>query len=263
MMISTLGKRVLKEVPAKLNMVRKVDYATRKRAVLSATINRYIKEPLPISSEDIGREFGLSSATIRNIFADLEEAGYLTHPYTSAGRVPTNKGYRYYVDFLLSQMELLDDEKSRIVTEYKNKTGRLEDLLEKTSEVASAATHYTSIVSFFDWEDKIFYKGVSLILEQPEFQDIARMRMIIKMIEEKEELLNIINRQCGDAVRIYIGEELGMPKINNCSLAVSSYKVKKRPAGRVAILGPARMEYEHIIPALEYISEVLSDFLDD
>ena len=83
-------------------MVRNVDHESRKRAILAATINRYIQDALPVASEDIAKEFALSSATIRNIFAEMEEEGYITHPYTSGGRIPTDKGYRYYVDFLIS-----------------------------------------------------------------------------------------------------------------------------------------------------------------
>ena len=98
-------------------MVRNIDHASRKKSVLGATINRYIKNPLPVASEDVSDLFSLSSSTIRNIFAELEDEGLLTHPHTSAGRVPTNKGYRYYVDVLLSQAELLDDEKQRIIKE--------------------------------------------------------------------------------------------------------------------------------------------------
>lgn len=243
-------------------MVRIVDTGSRKKAVLAATINRYIKNAVPISSEDIAREFSLSSATIRNIFAELEEDGYLTHPYTSGGRVPTNKGYRYYVDFLVSEMEMLEGEKESIIREYQKKIMRLEDVLEKTSEVTSAITHYASIVSFLRWEDRFFYRGISFILDEPEFRDSTRIKLLIKMIEDKRSLLNIINRELeGDRTRIYIGDELGCGGINNCSLVVSTYRFKDKPMGKIAVLGPVRMEYSHAIPVVEYVSEVLTGIL--
>jgi len=244
-------------------MVRTVDYKSRQRAVLSSAIKRYIKDALPVSSEDIAQEFNLSSATIRNIFAELEESGYLTHPHTSGGRIPTNQGYRYYVDFLLSQMELLDEDKQRIVNEYEERLNRLEDTLERTSEVISKITHYASIVYFLKWQDRIFYKGVSLILEQPEFRDIQKFRLILEMIEEKQCLINVINRDFSGRVKVYIGEELGYPEINNCSIVVSNYRLKDKSLGKLAVLGPTRMEYQRIIPALEYISDVLAGVLND
>jgi len=188
-------------------MVRTVDYESRRRAVLTSAINRYIKDATPVSSQDIAQEFDLSPATIRNIFAELEEAGYLTHPYTSGGRIPTNKGYRYYVDFLISQMEILDDEKEHIVHEYKREMKKIEDALEATSGIISRITHCAGIVSFLEWQDKLFYQGVSLILEQPEFRNFDKIRLLIKMVEDKESLLGIINRDFDGKVKIYIGSE--------------------------------------------------------
>jgi heat-inducible transcriptional repressor len=81
------------------------------------------------------------------------------------------------------------------------------------------------------------------------------------MLEDKENLLNIINRDFNDKVRVYIGNELGCPEMENCSLIVSSYRWRNKP-GRLAVLGPARMEYRHAIPTLEYISEVLTEVLE-
>jgi transcriptional regulator of heat shock response len=243
-------------------MVRTVDYESRRRQILAAAINKYIHDAIPVASEDIAPEFDLSSATIRNIFAELEEAGLLMHLYTSGGRIPTDKGYRYYVDLLLSKIELLDGEKEHIVKEYKRELKRLEDALEETSEIISAITHYAGIVSFLEWQDRFFYRGIGRILEHPEFQDSTKIRLLIKFIEDKERLLNIVNREFKEKVKVYIGRELECPEMGNCSLVVSSYRLKNKPSGRLAVLGPARMEYNHIIPTLEYISDVLTEVLD-
>lgn len=244
-------------------MVRTVDGESRKRSVLASTINRYIQDAEPVSSEDIAKEFSLSSATIRNIFADLEEAGLLTHPYTSGGRLPTNKGYRYYVDFLISQMNLLDNEKERIVNEYKRQIRHLEDALEETSEIISTITHYAGIVSFVEWQDKLLFGGISHMLDQPEFKDYQKVRILIKMIEDKDRFLSIINRDFDAKTKVYIGKELNCPDMEHCSMVISNYRVKNRPSGKIAVLGPVRMEYNHIIPALEYISDVLTGVLED
>ncbi|HQQ06756.1 MAG TPA: HTH domain-containing protein, partial [Candidatus Omnitrophota bacterium] len=87
-------------------MVRQVDHQDRKNKILAATISLYIKSGNPVSSQELAQLFGLSSATMRNIMAELEDDGYLFQPHTSAGRVPTDKGYRYYVDFLMGQVQL-------------------------------------------------------------------------------------------------------------------------------------------------------------
>ncbi len=242
-------------------MTRNVDYNSRRKSILSSAINRYIKNALPVASDDISAEFDLSSATIRNIFSELEESGLLMHPYTSGGRIPTDKGYRYYVDFLIQQMELMDEEKQRITTDCKRKMLRLDDALENTSEVISEITHYAGIVSFLECQDRIFYNGISRILDQPEFRDAHKIRLLIKLMEDKRRLLDIVNRDFTGKVKVYIGSELGWPQMENYSLIVSTYKLKNQPSGRLAVLGPMRMEYDHIIPVLEYISDVLTDIL--
>jgi len=244
-------------------MAKTIDQESRKRAILAATINKYIKDAIPVASEDLAGDFGLSSATIRNIFKELEEDGFLRHPYTSGGKIPTNKGYRYYVDFLLSQMGLVDDEKIRIGKELKTVVKKLEDILERTSDLLCTVTHYASIVSSLDRNETLYYKGLSFILEQPEFRDSGRIRLLIKTIEDKERLLNIINRDFKEKVKVYIGDELECPEIEDCSLVVSSYSLRKKPSGRIAVLGPKRMEYTHIIPALDYMSDILTDTLDE
>jgi len=251
-------------------MVKNVDYGSRRKAILTATINKYIQEALPIASEDIASDFDLSSATIRNIFADLEETGYLTHPYTSGGRVPTAKGYRYFVDFLMlelpdysSDKEMHKEEREFVTREYQREVVRMEDALERTSEIVSALTHYTSVVSILDWQDKFFYKGVGFVLEEPEFQDFNRIRFLVRMMEDKQRLLAIINRQFHEKVKIYIGDELGCQEIDNCALAVSAYRVKNSFSGRLAVLGPMRMKYSHIVSTLEYISDALGTALEE
>ena len=242
-------------------MVRIVDHTQRRNMILSASISSYLNSATPVSSEALAEDFDLSSASVRNILAELEDSGLLTHPYTSAGRVPTDKGYRYYVDFLMSQIELLENEKKAVIAEYKNKIERLEDILEKTSEIISKITHYAGIVSLLEWEEKFFYKGLGQMLEQPEFKDSDKICLLIKMLEEKKRLLDIINRDFNETTKIYIGSEIGCPEIDTCSLVISTYRRGKRKNGRIAVLGPRRMNYDHIIPAIEFVSEVLSDIL--
>ncbi|MFH1458721.1 MAG: hypothetical protein ABIG31_06155 [Candidatus Omnitrophota bacterium] len=243
-------------------MVRNVDYESRRRLVLESAISKYIRDAVPVASEDIANVFDLSSATIRSIFVELEDKGFLVHPYTSGGRVPTDKGYRYYVDFLISQMELLDNEKERIVKEFKREIRRLDEALEETSEFISSVTHYAGIVSFLDWQDKLFYKGLSRMLEQPEFKDSDKIRILIGAIEDKRRLLDVINRDFKEKVKVYIGHELGCPEIEDCALVVSSFRVKNKPLGKIAVLGPMRMEYRSIIPTLEYISDLVNEVFE-
>ncbi len=245
-------------------MVRTTDFEARKKEILAAAIDSYINTAVPVSSEAVTREyhFNLSAATIRNIFAELEKQGYLMHPYTSAGRVPTQKGYRYYVDYLMKEIGFIGEEKARIEAEYRRNIRQLEILLDKTSQILSDLTHCTGIVSLQEG-NRLFYKGTSFIIEQPEFNNIEKIKKILWFLEEKEHLLEIINRDLEKRIEIYIGDELDCEDIDSCSLAVSHYRVNNRPSGSLAVLGPTRMHYPKVVSALEYISELMQELLED
>jgi heat-inducible transcriptional repressor len=120
----------------------------RKNRILHAVIHQFIKTAKPVGSnaliEDYG--FGLSPATIRNLMADLEEDGYLTHPHTSAGRLPTDKGYRAYVDSILELQRLVLEEEERVRREYDNRIRELHDVLAQTTHVLSGLSHYGGFV---------------------------------------------------------------------------------------------------------------------
>lgn len=119
----------------------------RKKRILQAIIDDYIDTAEPIGSRTIARkyELGLSSATIRNEMADLEDMGYLAQPHTSAGRVPSDKGYRLYVDELMRVRDLQKEESERMRTEMETQINELNQLLKQASAVLSRYTRYTSM----------------------------------------------------------------------------------------------------------------------
>jgi heat-inducible transcriptional repressor len=120
----------------------------RKRSLLQWVIHYWIKTSKPVSSAAIAEEggFDLSSATIRNILQDLENEGYLHQPHTSSGRQPTDKGYRFYVDYLMDVQRLAADEKEKIESQYKNRMEELDTLLSETSKLLSRVSHGAGFV---------------------------------------------------------------------------------------------------------------------
>ena len=242
----------------------RINSESRRWKILAAVINAYIKTAMPVSSELISRDFNFSPATIRNVLSELEEGGYLMQPHTSAGRVPTDKGYRYYVDFLRSQIELLEEEKEQILKEIEKIEGHircLEDAFEKTSQIISNITHNTGIVSFTQDREHLFFTGLSFFVEQPEFRNIERLKLVLRILEEKYRLIEILNQDIQEKVKIYIGKELQWPEVNECSIIICKYNVKDKPLGRLAVLGPRRMDYERLIPTVEYLSDRVSEVL--
>lgn len=244
-------------------MVRNVDHQQRRDRILGIVVDKYIKTVTPVSSGFIAENYrlDLSSATIRNILAELEDTGYLTHPHTSAGRVPTQQGYRYYVDNLMHEIQLLEEEKKRIQAEYKKGVRELEFLMEKTSEVLSEVTHYTSIISFEGLGRKMICRGTDYVVSYPDASDLQQIQNILRVLEAKEQILGLINRDLKNKIQIYIGHELACAGIDSCSLAVSPFEEKNGLKGRLAVLGPTRMDYEKVVSTLEYVSRMMKDLL--
>jgi len=120
----------------------------RKNNILSVIIHHYIKTGKPVGSNVLIKEYNLSlsPATIRKLMADLERDGYLTHPHTSAGRIPTDKGYRAYVDALVKLENFAIEEEKRIKKEYEQKHNEIETFLSETSRILSGLSQYTGFV---------------------------------------------------------------------------------------------------------------------
>jgi transcriptional regulator of heat shock response len=244
-------------------MVRTVDHQERRDRILGIVVDQYIKTVTPVSSGFIAQNYrlDLSSATIRNILAELEETGHLTHPHTSAGRLPTQQGYRYYVDNLMHEIHLLEEEKARILAEYKKGVRKLEFLMEKTSEVLSEVTHYTSIISFEGLGSKMICRGTDYVVGYPAAPDLQQIQSILRALEAKEQILELINRDLEKKTRIYIGHEMACAGIDSCSLAVSPFEKKNGPRVRLAVLGPTRMDYEKVVSTLEYVTGLMREIL--
>lgn len=130
----------------------------RKKRILQSIIDDYISTAEPVGSRTVARkhELGLSSATIRNEMADLEEMGYLTQPHTSAGRIPSDKGYRFYVDQLMKQSELTMEEIYSIKSAMDTKINELSQLLKQVSVAMSKITKYASMAALPEKKKQCF-----------------------------------------------------------------------------------------------------------
>jgi transcriptional regulator of heat shock response len=242
-------------------MVKKVDYDSRKREILRRTIELYLETAQPVGSEALldNYKFDLSPATIRNVLKDLEESGYLTHPHTSSGRVPTDLGYKFYIHDLMQRIELSLAEKNTLKGFFNSYLEMKSDILANASRILSDLTHYVGIVNEED-ENRIYYCGWSYLLEQPEFQDVNSIGSIFKALEE-DRLLDLMHRKMNNPLEVFVGGECDCLGINNCSLVIRECKSpKSKKNGRLAVLGPRRMAYGRVIPMMDYLSELVGEF---
>lgn len=129
-------------------MVWENELNERKKSILKSIIDDYVQTAQPVGSRTIARkhELGLGSATIRNEMADLEELGYITQPHTSAGRIPSDKGYRFYVDHLMQIHSLANEEITKIKKAMDERIEELNHLVKRVCSIISSITGYTSVV---------------------------------------------------------------------------------------------------------------------
>lgn len=157
----------------------------RAQQILKILVERYIQDGHPIGSKTIAEEYalGISSATIRHILADLEEAGYLSSPYTSAGRVPTSQGYRLFVNSLLTAKSL-DQTDVKDLQNQLNPDMNLSNLLQSASTVLSSLTQLTGIVAL--------PRRNRIQLRQVEFLPLSSNRVLVILVLNNREVQNRI-----------------------------------------------------------------------
>lgn len=199
----------------------RLDVEQRREKILRIIINNYITSGLPVSSRSICKKYkvGLCPASIRNVMAELEDRGLITHLHTSAGRIPTDKGYRYYVDRLVQSAGLTPQEQSNISKEYLAKQLAFEEVVRKTSRVLSDFTHYAGVVSQPEIKKTCFKRIQFTMLNQKKVcmtlitnTGIARTSVVnfdLKIDKEKiEKIQNFMNSQLEDIPLVNVKTKL-------------------------------------------------------
>ncbi len=232
----------------------------RKKQVLSAIIKHFVKTAEPVGSNTIlvSYQFHVSPATIRNDMMYLEKDGYIFQPHTSAGRIPTDKGYRIFVD------EMADMEKAKLEAKRVLQKVRTEYTLQKMREelydAVALLARATGAVSFATTPDnpRTFFLGMSNMLKQPEFSnDMIRASEVLEVMEKSDNFVKTLESlDITEEVKAFIGEENILQQIQSCSIIVTRYE-KNGFLGYLGILGPKRMNYAFNIVMLEEIKKLL------
>jgi len=333
----------------------------REKKVLACLISHYVASGDPVGSRAIANKFrlGVSPATIRNTMQDLEEMGLIQQPHTSAGRIPTDSGYRLFVDCLLKQEQLTAEERrlidasisvdaggidavleqtSRVLAELSNQLGvsispKLDDsILSRIELVAMSSSkvlvvlvfssglartilvevdasinlaelanmsqvlneklagltlgHVRTTVQarlassggephllrlFMDGQSDIWMNvateqmhvvGTENIISQPEFANREKLQGVIKILEQRTELIELLRnyKDTGSGIVITIGAENRAREIQSCSVVSASYEAGET-VGTVGIIGPTRMPYAKLVSLVKYAAKQLSRVL--
>lgn len=240
----------------------------RQQSILTRVIDMHVETAQPVGSRQITALYtelyqrSYSSATVRHEMGLLEGMGYLTHPHTSAGRVPTDRGYRYYVDHNL-QRELPARETLRGVEEelFSAAPGIL---AERVSTILSRLSEQVGIVVIPEEKNeklKCFVQGSSRLLDQPEFQDMKTIKPLLKIFEDRQGLQECFKAHVSQTVSVTIGEENGNPIFRHCSVVAVCYAVEGSLTGTVALLGPRRMRYSRMVSLVAQMGQLIESVL--
>ena len=339
-------------------MVTEHGLSDRKLKILHAIIKTYLETGEPVGSRTISKytDLNLSSATIRNEMADLEELGFIMQPHTSAGRIPSDKGYRLYVDMLMDEkeQELLEKEEQML-----EKADRMEQLLKQAAKVLASSTNYATMVSTpmgssnkikfiqltmvdaeqiiavivlggnviknkiirveeplsnenllklnmllnttlngmaieeinlgliarlkeqagihsvvvgnvldavadaiqVDEDMQIYTSGATNIFKYPELSDKQSAQEIISAFEEKQQLTELVtqtlSQEDNTGIQVYIGDEAPVQTMKDCSVVTATYELGDGLKGTIGIIGPKRMDYEHVLKSMKRLQNEL------
>ncbi len=324
----------------------------RKLTILHAIIKTYLETGEPVGSRTISKytDLNLSSATIRNEMSDLEELGFIMQPHTSAGRIPSDKGYRLYVDMLMEEKEQELNEKQEQMLE---KADKMEKLLKQAAKVLASNTNYATMVSTpmnsanklkfiqlsmvdeeqiiavivlggnviknriinvdeplsnenllklnmllnttlngmsieeinlgliarlkeqagihsevignvldavadviqIDEDMQIYTSGTTNIFKYPELSDKQSAQEIISAFEEKQQLTELVtqtlSKEENTGIQVYIGDETPVQNMKDCSVVTATYELGDGMKGTIGIIGPKRMDYEHVLKSMK------------
>lgn len=233
--------------------------AERQKLILDAIIKEYIDSAQPVSSKLLEKEhsFDVCPATIRNDMQSLTELGYLHQPHTSAGRVPTDKAYRFFVDNLLEQgvLEFEDvfDIEAILHEENQDTFKFASSLLKCLAETSSSL----AVVHLFG-KDFIWKEGWEELLKEPEFSQKDFVHSFTNFLKGFEN--SIQELEIDSDLRIFIGKENPVSRANDFSVISSKCYFPDNEEAMLALLGPKRMDYNRNISLMNSLIKLLADF---
>lgn len=224
----------------------------RKQHLLKAIIEAYIHDAVPVGSKLLVNTCHLdySPATARNEMMALEDEGYLTHPHTSAGRIPTEKGYEFYVKHFLGDAKLpkaAEHALSRAVASHRDQV--VKSLARSMAEIADE----TVFVGF--GSNEYYYTGLSNLFRKPEFNDVDLVIDVSEVIDHFDEVVSKLFDRV-KSLEVFVGSR--NPFSDQCSIVVAPYEYQSR-RGIFGILGPMRMNYEHTTACLTTSARLLTE----
>jgi transcriptional regulator of heat shock response len=241
---------------------------SRQLDILRAIVEEYVATEEPVGSKAIAQRHGLgiSPATIRNEMALLEDAGFITQPHTSAGRIPTDRGYRLFVDKLATVKPLSNPERRAIET-FLDGADNLDDLMLRTVRLLSQLTRQVAVIQYPTEtaqpveKSKIAVAGTAQLV-RTSHENLTEIEPILEALEEQVVLLKLLN-EAGDSVKVRIGDEQNDLHLKSASTISMSYGSSEYGSGAVGVIGKKRMDYSNSMSAVSAVARYVSRFLGE
>ena len=242
-----------------------MEMSNRQKEILCQIVEEYAETASPVGSVTMAKLFGVSSATIRAEMARLEALGLIAQPHTSAGRVPTDAGYRYYVNSLENDTSA-SNESEVARKSFERGTHAIEVRVSSQSQADAAIrravdslVELTGNLGLATIGGQLYLSGISRLFTQPEFMDSRRVQAVAKLLDNLEPWLR--EAAPGEPLNIFIGQENPIGKNSEVSLIISKFRSPFSDRSYIGVLGPTRQNYSRVMSLVRYTGNMLEEIL--
>lgn len=246
-----------------------MNLTSRQEKILFSIIEEYAEVATPVGSVTLAKLFDVSPATIRAEMACLERAGLIAQPHTSAGRVPTDAGYRYYVNALSERPEEVNP-RAELAASSSSSEDRSQRVLEVrvNSQTRADFAIRGAVDSLVDLTgnlglatigEQLYISGISRLFTQPEFFDNARVQAVAELLDNLEPWLR--EAAPGQPLNIFIGQENPIGKTSGVSLIISRFRSPFSDKSYIGVLGPTRQNYSRVMSLVRHAGDFLEQTL--
>ena len=235
----------------------------RQELILRLVVDSYLGSAKPVASREIAErsEIEWGASTVRAELAALEAAGYLTHPHTSAGRVPTDAGYRRYVDALVESGA--PEAGAEVELELSRLRREVDEAMRETTTVLAQVTDLMALATAPPLGATLYMHGAARLLSAEHFSDLPRIDRLMTALEGRADVLGMLRSALEErSVFCWIGGENPQPELRSVSVVGANYGLGQRNLGSVGVVGPLRMDYATAIASVQGAARELSRYFE-
>lgn len=229
----------------------------RQHSILNAIVEQFAEVASPVGSSLLAKAFNVSSATIRAEMAELERQGYIMQPHTSSGRVPTDKGYRFYVNSI-GEKELARPERrgEKALSARVQSDATPEGVIRNAVDTLVELTHNLGLATI---GSQMYVSGLSNLFGQPEFMNNMQVQQVAQLLDNLEPWLR--EAAPNEALNVYIGRENPIGRTAGCSLIISRFRSPFSDRSYIGTLGPTRQSYRDVMTLVSRAGRELEEVL--